>query len=151
MSVDVSASLSAHVSRRTVSASAGADVEDQANRVRRQLRLRQEPDRRTLGDEIPEVGLRMRRDQDHRRPAVADVLDQVASELETAVPASMMSTRATSGWSSPAFRSASAAVEQTPTTDTPSRSRRTRAASRNDRLSSTIRTRKSIPPDSQDI
>src|SRR6266540_7523859 len=86
MSVDVSASLSAHVSRRTVSASAGADVEDQANRVRRQLRLRQEPDRRTLGDEIPEVGLRMRRDQDHRRPAVADVLDQVASELETAVP-----------------------------------------------------------------
>ena len=53
---------------------------------------------------------------------------------------SMMSTRTTSGWSSCACRSASTEVAATPTTRRPSCSRRPRAASRNNRLSSTMRT-----------
>ena len=78
----------AHLPRGAVArgASARAAVEDPANRVRRQLRLRQEPGRRALGDEIREVRLRVRRDQDHRRAAVPIGLDQAPSELEAALP-----------------------------------------------------------------
>jgi hypothetical protein len=60
---------------RRGSTSGRAAVEDLANRVGRQLRLRQESCRGALGDEIGEVGLRMGRDQDHRRPAAAVALD----------------------------------------------------------------------------
>src|SRR5260370_10537502 len=56
-----------------------------------------------------------------------------------------MSTRMTSGRSARACRSASAMLEATPTTATPSRSRKTLAASRKAWLSSTSRHRSGIP------
>ena len=61
----------------------------------------------------------------------------------------VMSTRTTFGRNSAVRRSACAAVSATPTTRRPSRSRRTRAVSRNNWLSSTIRTPKATRTESQ--
>ena len=124
-------------------------VEDPANGLRRQLRLRQESPRRAFRDEIREVRLRVGRDQDDRRPAAAVLLGQVPGKLEAVFLREPDVDKDQSRFELLRLAERLPAARATPTTDRPCRSRSTRAVSRNKRLSSTMTTRNAIAPVSQ--
>ena len=60
-------------------------ADNPANRIRRQLSLRQESRRRAFGDRTREIGLREGRDQNHGRPAIPVVPGEAPGELEPAL------------------------------------------------------------------
>ena len=62
-----------------------AAIDDPANRIRRQLLLRQEPRRRAVGDRTREIGRRVGRDQDHSRPAIPVICGQPPGKLKPAL------------------------------------------------------------------
>jgi signal transduction histidine kinase len=66
-------------------ASWSAAIDDPANRIRRQLLLRQEPCRRAFGDRIREIGRRVGRDQDDGRPAITVGCGQAPGKLKPAL------------------------------------------------------------------
>jgi uncharacterized protein YbjT (DUF2867 family) len=76
-----------HVSRRPLARSTRPTVDDLADRLCRELRLRQEARCRARGDEIREVGLGVGRGQDDRRRIALPVaiLGQVPRELQAAL------------------------------------------------------------------
>jgi signal transduction histidine kinase len=66
-------------------ASWSAAIDDPANRIRRQLLLRQEPCRRAFGDRTREIGRRVGRDQDDGRPAITVGCGQAPGKLKPAL------------------------------------------------------------------
>jgi signal transduction histidine kinase len=62
-----------------------AAIDDPANRIRRQLLLRQEPSCRAFGDRTREIGRRVGRDQDDGRPAITVAGGQPPGKLKPAL------------------------------------------------------------------